>query len=579
MRIRTLYIVLGLMGLLLATLAIVYGQEQAPLYALPPAREPIYASASMAQPRAGRLVIATNFLNDTISFAQPAQGQLLGELSVGREPRSVAITPDDALAVVLNRGDGTIMVVDIARREVVAEHRVGVLPYALIAPTNNTVLVTLQGASAVVEIQLSDGQILREIPTPPWPAALTKWGDFLYVTHLWDGALSLIYLPDDRIVETLYVGNGFGFTPAFEIDPTTGMGYLLQSRSRAGEPSISYDTSILPVVNLVDLARFRVLRAARIALDVADRPVNMPFAAVVDPARQWLYVVNAGSNDLSILDLRERRARANVPVGVNPRAILLSRDDAFIYVHNAIEGTLMVIETRNLTVQDVLPISDVRIPVDVLIGAELFHTASDARLTIDRRLSCANCHFDGLSDGRVWSGFNTPGLWDLDNRASYTWTGAWDDLHDVETHIRDIQRGIGLVERTALTPTDALSGESLDLDALVAYLSVLRPPSNPNSPTDAAERGEILFQRLSCVTCHSGPSGSDEQGHDVGTGGVYRTPRLRHLWATAPYFHDGSAASLDAVFRLNGAHQLVGQVEEADIADLVAYLLAWPTTE
>ncbi len=578
MRIRTFHSMLGLMSVLLATLAVVLGQERAPLYALPAAREPIYASASMAQPRAGRLVVATNFLNDTVSFAQPAQGQLLGELAVGREPRSVAITPDDARAVVVNRGDGTLTVIDVANRAILAQFEVGMLPYSVIAPNNETVFVALQGVGAVAEVRLSDGQILREIPTPPWPAGLTKWGDFLYVTHLWDGALSLIYLPDSRVVETLYAGNGASFTPAFEIDPTTGRGYLLQSRSRAGEV-VSYDSTILPLANPIDLARFRILRGERIALDVIDRPVNMPFAAAVDPARQWLYIVNAGSDDLSVIDLNRRVVRAHVAVGVNPRAVLLSRDNAFAYVHNAIEGTLTVIETRNLMVQDVLPISDIRIPVDVLIGAQLFHTSADPRLTTDRWLSCASCHFDGFSDGRVWFGLNTPSLWGLQATTAYTWSGAWDDLHDVEAHIRDISRGAGFIAQADISPAQTWAGESLDLDALVAYLNVISAPPNPYSAaSEAAQRGAALFERLSCQSCHSGPSGSDGQSHDVGTGGVYRTPTLRYLWATAPYLHDGSARDLPSVFRLAGAHQLATLSEE-ELADLVAYLLAWPDAQ
>jgi cytochrome c peroxidase len=93
----------------------------------------------------------------------------------------------------------------------------------------------------------------------------------------------------------------------------------------------------------------------------------------------------------------------------------------------------------------------------------------------------------------------------------------------------------------------------------------------------AAKRGEALFfgERLECYHCHGGPTFTDtlahawlpqpERGfHDTGvaaTGGIgeqtgdptrrgaFRTPSLRNVALTAPYMHDGSLPTLDAVIR------------------------------
>lgn len=70
--------------------------------------------------------------------------------------------------------------------------------------------------------------------------------------------------------------------------------------------------------------------------------------------------------------------------------------------------------------------------------------------------------------------------------------------------------------------------------------------------------------------------GSDLQRYDVGTGGTFDTPSLRYLWISAPYFHDGSAATLEDVFTLPGAHQLALKVAPDDISALVAYLQTLP---
>jgi hypothetical protein len=54
------------------------------------------------------------------------------------------------------------------------------------------------------------------------------------------------------------------------------------------------------------------------------------------------------------------------------------------------------------------------------------------------------------------------------------------------------------------------------------------------------------------------------------------TPTLKGIWATAPYLHDGSAPTLADVFEqgaLNSPHGLVRNLNETDLANLIAYLL------
>ena len=101
------------------------------------------------------------------------------------------------------------------------------------------------------------------------------------------------------------------------------------------------------------------------------------------------------------------------------------------------------------------------------------------------------------------------------------------------------------------------------LAALRAYQHSLRAPSPPAGSFDAgaAERGRIVFNR-SCARCHVGVTSTDnnrgvlhapsETGMDAAyamrtANKRYRTTPLRALWQHPPYFHDGSARTLDAV--------------------------------
>jgi cytochrome c peroxidase len=126
------------------------------------------------------------------------------------------------------------------------------------------------------------------------------------------------------------------------------------------------------------------------------------------------------------------------------------------------------------------------------------------------------------------------------------------------------------------------------LDAIVAYIQDIDfLPNQSLGPggrlvgkiSESERRGEALFARpfphdpsLSCAGCHI-PSGAfvDHQQHDVGSGGLFKTPTLRNADFNAPYFHDGRfdtydqvVAHFDRVFDLGLSAQ--------DKRDLVAYL-------
>jgi hypothetical protein len=128
------------------------------------------------------------------------------------------------------------------------------------------------------------------------------------------------------------------------------------------------------------------------------------------------------------------------------------------------------------------------------------------------------------------------------------------------------------------------------LDAIVAYIEDvdfvpnrrLGPAGKLAGPlADAEKRGEVLFYKpfthdpgLSCAGCHV-PGGAfvDHRQHDVGSGGLFKTPTLLDANFNAPYFHDGRYASyaqvvshFDRVFYLG--------LSAPDREDLVAYLRA-----
>jgi cytochrome c peroxidase len=153
-----------------------------------------------------------------------------------------------------------------------------------------------------------------------------------------------------------------------------------------------------------------------------------------------------------------------------------------------------------------------------------------------------------------------------------------------EDSLRDFVRTVIVDEFAGPDPSPAI------LDAIVAYIRDIdflpnqRIGLGGNLTSDASEaerRGEALFNKpfphdpsLSCAGCHV-PSGAfvDHRQHDVGSGGLYKTPTLLNADFNAPYFHDARFTTLDQVVDYFDRSFGLGLAKN-DQADLVAYLKA-----
>lgn len=148
--------------------------------------------------------------------------------------------------------------------------------------------------------------------------------------------------------------------------------------------------------------------------------------------------------------------------------------------------------------------------------------------------------------------------------------------------------------RTGLNIDNTGGGADLVTDklpALQAYQFSLAAPQAPAGSFDAtaAARGKILFNnKAQCATCHSGPRFTDvtnggmlhPQSASVATDKDYvnrsatkqwRVTPLKGIWQHAPYFHDGSAATLTAVVETYNTSKNLGLTSQ-EKTDLTEYL-------
>jgi hypothetical protein len=134
-----------------------------------------------------------------------------------------------------------------------------------------------------------------------------------------------------------------------------------------------------------------------------------------------------------------------------------------------------------------------------------------------------------------------------------------------------------------------------DLDDLDAFIFSLPPTRTASSGpwTEAQKRGRDLFFATKtpdgreipygsrCSTCHRLPLYTDHIPADVGTKGplddtgLFDTPHLLGIASSAPYLHDGRAATLEeiwTVYNPKDEHGITSTMNKIQLNDLIEYL-------
>ncbi|MGH2628728.1 MAG: cytochrome-c peroxidase [Anaerolineales bacterium] len=263
------------------------------------------------------------------------------------------------------------------------------------------------------------------------------------------------------------------------------------------------------------------------------------------------------------------------------------------------------------------------------LGWQLFF---DPRLSGDGKLSCYSCHLNdkGLTDGRpvaigafekkltrasptLWNiGYQQEWYWDgraktLEGQALAAWKGANMGGKDaVKDEIRaDIIAALNAVQGYREQFRRVFKEEANEKNvskALATYMRTIVSGSTPfdrwqegdeKAVSEAAKRGFKAFEKAKCTNCHSGVLLTDQQFHNVGIGmkaekpdvgrftvtkvekdtGAFKTPTLRDITDSAPYFHDGSVATLEEAVKqmlaggIDNPHLDRANIQKASLTD------------
>ena len=536
-------------------------------------RLPATPSGLVLSPDGARLIVTCAAPSSIILIFEATTGRLLLRLPAGHTAGAPVLSPDGATLFVCERFDDDVAVFDLVTAREVA--RIPVLREPVAAS------LTPDGRRLLIANHLPTGRA-----DAPFVAA----------------AVSVIDTTTRRVLTNLALPNGSGLLRGIAIRADGRFAAVTHQLAHNSLPTTQVDRGWMNsnALTLVDLERDGIL--GTVLLDELDRGAANPWAVAWSADGRKLLVTHTGTHELSVIDAPALIAKLARPGGAQdsagdlaflvglrqrvalplngPRALAVSGHRAFVAGYFSADLAVVDFDPPQPVVTRI-PLASAAPLASVRRGEMLFN---DARLCFQEWQSCASCHSaDGRVDGLNWDLLND-GIGNPKNTHSLLLSHRTPPAMSQgvrETAEAAVRAGLRHILFSAQPDEVAV--------ALDDYLKSLRPIPSPHLQqgrlSPAARRGERLFHdaRTGCATCHPPGLFTSLKSYDVGTRAAFDdvsefdTPSLIELWRTAPYLHDGSAATVTDILTTRNPHNRHGftaQLTPAQIADLAAYLLS-----
>ena len=377
------------------------------------------------------------------------------------------------------------------------------------------------------------------------------------------------------------------------------------------QPALDFQETVFPSLSVLDavgnaLARLSVQANPGDGEAFGD-VVSGPHAIAFTDDGTLAFVVDANSEDVLVVDANQRVETQLVrPLpGHMPEGVVWADGEIYVQERNSEDVAAFRVTQGGgqvNVVADGAPFPSLSVdpmPANLRLGQLLFNSANSDQLPLTQNhwVACASCHLEGRSDAVTWDFAQGPRDTPT-NGGGMLDTGFLFRTAD-RTQVQDYWRTIDIEQGGHFSITNA-SQKTL-LDALANYVNYAIPvPVPPSTDADHTIQGaplatlrtagQTIFEQVGCSNCHSGPARTDSGNgnpsldltgpvvssaapggvllHDVGTCVVdgpfpdvdhtdilgddrtacaFDTPALRGLTDSAPYLHDGSAATLDDV--------------------------------
>ncbi|MEX1365994.1 MAG: hypothetical protein AB1Z98_22900 [Nannocystaceae bacterium] len=541
-----------------------------------------YGSRSVAV--VGEELWTANVYEPTLTRLDGTGATVLGEIAVGPWPVAIAWSEGMDFAVVAQRGNDTLGLVELASGRLIDSIWVGDEPANVVVDASgSTAYVALksEAAVAVVDLETRTRSARIEVGPDPLAMALASDGTTLWVASHRSGQPSRFPYGDDPIEDErdiAVIDTASAQVRSWWNDVgTTTTGLLLSAdESRLYVATLRNDTeaslgatdepSFMHTVASLDAASGETV----VAVDVGRQPSSAGFAvslhglALADGAL-W---VAAEASDLTLaLDPDSLAELGRFETPGRPRG-LVARDGA-VFVHGVQGTALTTLSGLGGEPRTTATITDPR-PERIAAGNRYF---TGAGRDYAANWSCNSCHVDGLTDTLVWNAgpFSSPKVSRPFFWLEGTWQLGWDGyLSSVDNYAFTVNTNVGVRPTTE---------EHRDLSA---YLGSLMAPPAANGFTErdgslspAGLRGQQVFAgQAGCTSCHQLPLTTSRALLDEGvTEGVTDIPGLLGSYRNAVWLKLGGATTLasatDQMFEAFGDPGLSAE----DRADLDRFML------
>jgi DNA-binding beta-propeller fold protein YncE len=560
----------------------------------------------------GKLMVA-EYGAGTIAEVDTTAGSVLRRLDVGPKPTDVALTADGSKVVVPDFALNQVLILDSATGKTQATVPVAPYPFAVaVSPVAGTAVVAhllasgdatkSDAAATVTLVDIAGGKVSASIKLPFGSSAVRGVhcsidGKWAYVVH----TLGRMNVPTTHLLRGWVYTNALSIIDlsAKTVYATTLLDRLNEGAANPWGVDVSPDGKTLWVtasgahqVLRIDLTTLHKLLAGPIPSEFvrsggkAPTATNRSKSGYTKPLSDVWFDIAADPTKRSLLadDLGALYGAGLLQVirlapAQGPRGIAVSPDGKQVATAVYFAGQVGLVNTTSNQIDKFINVGTQPAEDWYRQGERLFQ---DGSRTLQGWLSCASCHPDGRSDGLNWDMLND-GAGNPKNTHTMLYSP---NTPPVMSHG---QRATASVAITAgFKNIEFVQPEHAWEVAVGYWLNALtaEPYGKAGAQKSAAaQRGGELFTKAGCDSCHSGRYYTDLKPHDVGTKGVgdlaadspeFYTTTLADLWRTAPYLHDGSAATVRDVLttkNVGDKHGKTSALTAQEIDDLAQYVL------
>jgi len=605
-----------------------------------PAPAAVYRSPlAVAVSPDGKTLYVSDRTAGCIAVLDAVAGKKVRDVAIGGEPAGLALSADGKRLYVARRKAHSIALIDTAKATVTRHIPVGTWPVAVaLAEKSNRLYSCNRGNHTVSVVDLAAGKEIKQIAVVRDPAFAVVSNDesrVVVANFMPAGAatapdpaseVSILHTKTMRQGARVKLPRGSTMARGTWVSPDGKWAYVVHLLGIFDLPVTQLEqgwvhTTALSIIDLVKSERL-----ATVLLDDLTKGAPDPWAVVGSPDARKLWISHRGVHEVSTIDIghihellagkipaalakikdaqrdniwvritKDKRQIAELARdltalhiantlartpsgGKGPTGMALGPNGKKLYVANYYGASVGVLDAIGGKLLATISVGD-QPELDAARRGEIFF--HDATRCYQRWHSCASCHLDGgRVDALTWD-FMRDGIDNGKDVISLVY------MHRTPPHNRRATRPNPWESlETGVVGSHHMPPAKSEVDDLLAYAKSLRPEPNPNLPTfaPAAARGKVLFEgKANCTRCHPSPLFTDNKSYNVGTAsegdpdGRYDTPSLIEAYRTAPYYHDGQAATMKEALTPRGPKDLHGRLKDLtpkEIDDLIAYVLS-----